>query len=167
MAEQTFLRSFPDETMARKGIAGAVGGLVAGVAMGVVVQIGTDLMPLFGHFAGGESAVRGWLVHLVTSVLFGLLFAVFLSIPLFHDLSESLAGCVLLGIIHATILATVMIGIGLPVATIVLSAPQGVADRVPGPGFADLFESTVFAAAHLVYGLILGAVYAVLRDDSG
>lgn len=163
MAEQTLLRSFPDETTTRKGIAGAVGGLIAGVAMGVVVQFGTDLMPLFGHFAGGKSAVRGWLVHLITSVLFGLAFAVFVSIPLFHELSGSLGGCVLLGIIHATVLATVMIGVGLPVASIVLGTPQAAADRIPGPGLADLVESSVFAASHLVYGAVLGAVYAVLR----
>ena len=165
MGDQTFLRNRPDETMARKAVAGAVGGLLAGVAMGVVVQFGTDLLSLFGRLAGRESVVRGWVVHLLASVLFGLLFAAFVSLPLFHDLSDSLGGCTLLGIIHATVLATVMIGVGLPVATVILGSPEATAGKVPGPGLGDFAESSVFAAAHIVYGVILGVVYAALRDQ--
>lgn len=154
-----------DETWSERSIAAALGGLAGGIAMGVVLQLGTELMPVIGRLAGEATLLRGWAVHLVTSVLFGLLFAVFVSFPIVRDLETTVGASALLGVIHASALAFVTIGVLLPAATVVLgysdvSLTQHV---VPGPGGAALVEAGFFGLAHVVYGVVLGVVYAVVE----
>lgn len=62
-------------------MAGAASGFGAGIAMGVVLHLGTDLLPVLGAFAGRTTVLRGWLVHIVLSVLYGVVFAVLIAFP--------------------------------------------------------------------------------------
>jgi hypothetical protein len=55
--------------------AGIIGGFVGGAVFGILLQI-TDMMPLVAMVVGSESAVVGWLVHLVISAFTGVAFAV-------------------------------------------------------------------------------------------
>jgi hypothetical protein len=162
----TVRRDTADETWLHRGVAGAVGGLAGGIAMGLVLQFGTDLLPVIGRVTGEAAVLRGWLVHLATSVVFGLLFAVFVSTPLVRDLETDVKASALLGVVHASALAFVTIGVLLPAATVVL----GLSDVditphvVPGPGGTGLAEAAFFGLAHVVYGVALGVVYAVVED---
>lgn len=154
----------------REILVGGGAGLAGGVAMGIVMQFGTDLLPVLGSVTGEPSLVLGWIVHLLTSVVFGVAFAVLVALPLFHDITRSVAGCVLLGVVHASVLATAMIGLLLPLVVSVfeLSGPGLASPEVPGPVVGGFVGAAVFAGAHLVYGVVLGAVYAYgmgLDDD--
>lgn len=150
-------------TWGSRAIAGATGGLAGGLAMGLVLQFGTELLPVFGGLAGATTLVRGWIVHLITSVLFGVLFAAFVSLPFVRELATTLGASILLGVIHATALAFVTIGVILPLATVVLSAPEITSRLIPGPEAGGLVGATLFGIGHVLYGMVLGVVYAVLR----
>ena len=153
------------ETWAARGTAGAAAGLVGGVAMGLVLQLGTELLPLIGRLAGSATLVRGWIVHLVTSALFGLVYAAFVSLPYVRDVATTVGANVILGVIHASALSYFTIGVVLPAATIVLGLPESPlsAILVPGPRAGGLVDAGFFGVGHVLYGMLLGAVYAVLR----
>lgn len=153
------------ETWIERGAAGAAAGLVGGVAMGVVLQLGTDLLPVIGRLAGGATLVRGWLVHLVVSTLYGLVFPVFVSMPFVRDVATTVGANVILGVIHASALSFVTIGVVLPAATVVFGFPESPLSMflVPGPAAVELIGAGFFGLGHVLYGVVLGAVYAVLR----
>lgn len=160
------VRQLTDERWRNRAVAGVLGGLAGGIIMGIILQVGTELLPVFGRLLGSESVVAGWLVHLFTSALFGLLFAIFVSFPLVAELEHTTGTSVLLAVIHASALSYVTIGLLLPAATIVLGLPDLslMAELVPGPGVEGLVTAGTFALSHVVYGVVLGVVYAVLLD---
>lgn len=147
-------------------LVGAVAGLIAGVPMGLALQFGTDLLPILGAIVGGQSLVVGWIVHLFTSAVFGGLFGWVVILPVFRTLTDSVAECVLLGVVHATALATLMIGVVLPamVGFLELSGEGIPFLDIPGPSGESLLPAGVFAFAHLLYGVVLGAGYALIED---
>lgn len=148
--------------------AGIASGFVAGVPMGLLLQFGTDLLPVLGTFLGAPSAVLGWLVHLFVAVAYGVVFATFLSHPAVQTFIPEFGPTeyVLSGIVYATFVVAISIGI-LPLAFQLpwVETAGGVqAAGVPGPGFAGLVPSGVFALGHLVYGAVLGAIYATFHE---
>lgn len=147
---------------------GAVAGLIAGVPMGLLLQFGTELVPILGAIVGYESLVVGWIVHLVASTVFGAIFGWMVTLPVFRTLTDTVAECILLGVVHATALAFVMIGIVIPGLVEFLSVSgEGIPlTRVPGPSGGSLLSAGVFGFAHLVYGVVLGAGYALIEDVS-
>lgn len=157
--------TFADRTWLDRGFAGVLGGLAGGVGMGLILQFGTELVPVIGRIAGEATVLRGWLVHVLTSIAFGLLFAAFVSVPIIRELETSVGASVLLGVVHATALSFVTIGVLLPVATVVLGLPDlSLASRVTsGPTFGGLIDAWLFGLAHVVYGVVLGAVYAAAQ----
>ena len=78
---------------------------------------------------------------------------------------NSLGGAVLLGVMHATVLATAMIGFVLPVVNLVVGEPDGATSAFPGATFGGFAELVVFGLAHVVYGVVLAGVYVALRDE--
>lgn len=154
-----------DGTWVGKGVAGVVAGLAGGVTMGVVLQFGTELLALVGRLAGAGTPVRGWVVHLATSALFGLLFAAFVSLPLIRDLATTVGGTALLGLVHAMALSFVTIGVLLPAATVALGLPELSISTylVPGTEGTGLVDAGFFGLAHVVYGAVVGVAYARLR----
>lgn len=155
-----------DSSWINRSVAGIVGGLAGGVIMGILLQLGTDLMPVFGRILGGESVVLGWIVHLFTSAVFGLLFAIFVSFPIVRELEWSVSTSALLAVIHASALSYVTIGVLLPAATIAFGIPDLAlfSQLIEGPGLEGLLPAGVFSLGHVVYGAVLGVVYAVLED---
>lgn len=147
--------------------AGAASGLVAGIAMGLVLQLGTDLLPLFGAFAGGTSILRGWLVHLTMSVLYGVVFAAIVAVPAVERLlaPEGYYEYAFAGVVYAAMAMGAGVGGTIALLPFVLELPWVTArgGRVPGPALVGLVPAVVFGVGHLVYGVVLGAVYAFLR----
>jgi hypothetical protein len=146
--------------------AGLAGGIVAGVGMGLVLQFGTELLPVLGAFLGETSVLRGWLVHLAIGALYGILFAVVLAYPAIQDFTEffETPEYVFAGITYTVMMAAVTIGI-LPFVFELPwtgTASDGASPNIPGPAVAGLLPATMFAIAHVVYGAILGAVYAAV-----
>lgn len=145
--------------------AGLAGGLLGGLALGVFFQFGTEVMPVLGSFLGESSALRGWVVHLVMSLFLGASFAVVLGAPSIRDFTASFDTLeyVLSGVTYVYAIAAVTIGVlplvfQLPWATAVVDPlfPQS------GSSLAGLVPAAAFALGHLVYGAILGWVYAIL-----
>lgn len=146
--------------------AGLVGGLLGGIAMGILFHAGTDIMPLLGAFLGAESALRGWIVHLGLGLFNGAAFAVVLGYPVIRNYTASFDTLeyVLSGVTFVYAIAVVTVGVlpfvfELPWATSVIDP---LIPQESGPTFVTLLPAVVFAVAHLVYGAILGGVYARL-----
>jgi len=158
--------------------AGAASGFVAGIAMGLVFQFGTELMPVLGAFAGRTSVLRGWIVNLVLSVLYGVVFAVLLAYPPIHSFMQSfdLTDHALAGLVYATMIAAFTMGVlpfvfELPWATPAAQAPfpsiPGAAADGGAAAGGGLVPAAVFGVGHLVYGLLLGFLYAVIGETPG
>ena len=159
--------SEPDVTGRRWG-AGAGSGLVAGAAMGAVLHFGLGLMPTIGALIGVETVVAGWAVHLFNSTLFGGLFVAVFDRPFFADLREDVGGCLSLGVIHSALLGMLTGGLLLPAALAIEGATSLPVPTLPVPGLNASFEfGVVIAVAHLVYGVVLGRVFAAFTLAEG
>jgi hypothetical protein len=64
--------------LVNRGLAGIVGGLVGGVAFGILMQL-TGMIPMVAMLVGSDSAGIGWLVHLVISAGIGASFGLLLG----------------------------------------------------------------------------------------
>jgi hypothetical protein len=144
---------------------GTVGGFVAGIAMGLLFQFGTDLMPVIGALGGEPTALRGWLVHLVVSALYGAAFAVIVAYPPVRDFMATFGPLeyVMVAIVYAVMMAAVTISLlpfvyELPWAT----PPGGTAEGGPGPSIGGLVPAAIFGLAHVVYGAVLGVAYVFM-----
>ncbi|OYR46079.1 MULTISPECIES: hypothetical protein [unclassified Halorubrum] len=155
-------------TTDRRWGAGALGGLVAGVAMGVVLHGALGLMPTIGALVGVETALGGWAVHLFNSALFGALFVAVFDRSFFDDLRADVGGCLSLGVVHSALLGVITGGLLLPTAIALEGATSLPVPTLPFPGLTASFEfGAVIAVAHLIYGLVLGRVFAALTLAEG
>ena len=148
--------------------AGALGGFVAGVTMGLVLHGVLGLMPTIGALIGIETVVAGWAVHLFNSTVFGMLFVAVFDRPFFDDLRTDTGGCISLGVVHSALLGLITGGLLLPTAIAIEGATSLPVPTLPVPGLTASFEfGAVIAVAHLIYGLVLGRVFAAftLADD--
>ncbi|QWC18367.1 complement resistance protein TraT [Halorubrum sp. 2020YC2] len=153
---------------ARRWRAGAVGGLVAGAAMGAVLHLGLGLMPTIGALVGTETVLAGWAVHLFNSTLFGGLFVAVFDRPFFADLRGDVGGCLSLGVVHSAALGMLTGGLLLPAAIAIEGATSLPVPTLPVPGLTASFEfGAVIAVAHLLYGLVLGRVFAAFTLAEG
>jgi len=148
--------------------AGAVGGFVAGVTMGIVLHGALGLMPTIGALIGSETTLSGWAVHLFNSTLFGLLFVSLFDRPFFDDLCTDVGGCLSLGVVHSALLGVLTGGLLLPTAIALEGATSLPIPTLPVPGLTAGFEFAVgIAVAHLLYGVVLGRVFAAFTLADG
>ncbi|MEF8828718.1 MAG: hypothetical protein V5A15_05375 [Haloarcula sp.] len=146
-------------------VAGAASGLVAGIGMGIVFHAGANLMPFIGALYGWPTVVGGWVVHLVNSVVAGLLFAVIVSRPVLREQTTTTAESVAAGVVYAAAIGLVSTGILLPISMNALGVQSFPEPLVPLPGMLGTFLVIVsVGVAHLVYGLLLGGAYALSRE---
>lgn len=147
--------------------AGLVGGLAGGVAMGLVMQLPMGVMALVGAMVGVQSAVAGWALHLTVSALYGLIFAWTVSMPFVRDeFVDSLGGSALVGVTYGGLLIVVSGGVFLTLIAEALNVTEQPFPLIPAPGTAEGIWLAIWGGlAHLLYGLVLGAVYAVWRGS--
>ncbi|WP_144921926.1 hypothetical protein [Halorubrum salsamenti] len=156
------------EATGRHWRAGAVSGLVAGAAMGVVLHGALRLMPTIGALVGVETVAAGWAVHLFNSAAFGALFVAVFDRGFFDELREDVGGCLSLGVVHSALLGVVTGGLLLPTALAIEGATSLPVPTLPVPGLTASFEfGAVIAVAHLLYGLVLGRVFAAFTLAEG
>lgn len=126
----------------------SVAALLAGVAMGAVLQAFANTIPVIGSLYGVGNVAVGWVTHLFHSVVFGVLFAAALRRPFLQERVDSLA---------TTVAAAVGVGVGLAVLAAGLVMPLWLnAVGVPAP-LPRIFPAGV--VGHLVWGIVLGSVY--------
>ena len=145
---------------------GFTGGLIGGIAMGLVLHLGAGLIELLGALVPGPGAAVGvgWTVHMVLSVLFGLAFAALASRRVVQDLVDSFIDYVVVGLVFGAVLGLFAGGFLFPVAMQQAGVATLPLPFLPVPGVAaELFSALLFAIGHLVYGLVLGAVFATVN----
>lgn len=137
---------------------GVVGGLIGGIAMGAMIWMSDPgvLEMAIPALYMVDGAVAGWTAHLFHSIVFGLVFVALLRLPALGKYSESVGMSAGLGLVYGAVLWIVAAGLVMPVW---LQA-VGFAGAPPLPNWA-LPGSLI---PHLVYGVLLGAVYAYLEE---
>lgn len=136
---------------------GALAGLVATLVMGAaiaVVDLNTLRLAIAGLYGFEGNLLAGWVAHLVHGTLFGLIFAVVLSDPGLHRVSEWAWKTVLAGVVYGLVLAIVGAGFVMPIWLGI--AGVGIDLSVPN-------VTTPILVWHVIYGLVLGGLFAVVR----
>lgn len=145
---------------------GFTGGLAGGIAMGLILSLGGNQIELLGGLAPIPAADvgAGWAIHLLLSVLFGLAFATVISLQPIQNVVNTFREYLLAGIVFGTVLGLVAGGLIFPVAMTRAGVGAFPLPYLPVPGLAgELFAALLFAIGHLVYGLVLGAVFAAVN----
>ncbi len=129
---------------------GVYGGLAGGVVFGTIMGV-TGMLPMIGKMVGQPSVAGGAVVHLANSAIIGAGFAVVLG-RFVSGIGSGLTAGLLYGgawwFLGPLTLMPLFMGMGLGVNWTAAAA----AAMLPSLG------------GHLIYGTILGAVYAWLRQ---
>jgi len=122
---------------------GVAGGLAGGVMFGLLMQM-MAMMPMVAMLVGSKSTAVGWLVHLAISGFAGAVFAV------------------LIGRLATTWAKAAGLGMGYGIIWWVLGALLIMPARLGMDVFA--FNTTAWQSlmGHLIFGLVLGLVFAAL-----
>jgi uncharacterized membrane protein YagU involved in acid resistance len=124
-------------------IAGIAGGLAGGLAFGILMQM-MGMIPMVAMLVGSTSVAMGWLAHLAISAFIGATYA-------------------LLFARHATgLVPAVLTGMAYGVLWWVLGALLLMPARLGMPVFTLNTMAWRSLLGHLLFGLVLGAVYALV-----
>lgn len=145
---------------------GVTGGLIAGIVMGLVLHLGGNQIELLGGLAAdpGTAVGVGWTIHLMLSIAFGLVFAAIASRSAVQQMVDTFSDYVVVGLVFGAILGLFAGGVLFPLAMERADVATLPVPFLPiaGPN-AELFSALLFGFGHLVYGLILGAVFATVN----
>lgn len=145
-------------------LAGIAGGLVGGLGMGVILHAGANMMPFIGALYGWPTVIGGWIGHLINSVLIGLVFTLIVSRPLIRSEMTTITGSIVVGIVYAAAVGLVTTGVMLPISMNLIGVQTLPSAIVPLPGMiGGVLVVLSVAVAHLVYGLLLGAIYGLVH----
>ncbi|MFB6200381.1 MAG: ATP-binding protein [Halorhabdus sp.] len=123
--------------------------LLAGIAMGVVGQVTTGVVPIIGALYGSSNAIVGWVTHEFHSIVFGLTYAgVLASIP--DSYAEDWGWCLATGLGWGFVLWLVAAGFVMPIWLGLVGVPAA----VPSLSVSSLL-------GHLVWGGVLSLLYLV------
>ncbi|MCH7230913.1 hypothetical protein L0U85_08630 [Glycomyces sp. L485] len=125
-----------------RAVPGIVGGLIGGVAFGILMQI-EDMLPMVAMLIGQTSIVMGWAVHLVISAGLGLGYVVIVG-PMVKNVGTGLATGLIWGVVWWMLGALVLMPLflGMNEMVFVIETMQ--------------WKSLM---GHLIYGLILGVFF--------
>jgi hypothetical protein len=124
---------------------GVVGGLIGGVAFGILMQM-MDMIGMVAMLVGSKSLAVGWLVHLAISAFIGASFAV-----LFGKIATSTGRAALLGMGYGVVWW--VLG-----ALLLMPAKLGMTDMIFHVGKTQ-WQSLM---GHVIYGLLLGVTFGLL-----
>ncbi|RZH67138.1 hypothetical protein [Natrinema altunense] len=145
---------------------GVTGGLIAGIAMGLVLHLGGNQIELLGGLATDPSTAVGvgWTIHLMLSIAFGLLFAAISSREAVQQLVDDFSDYVVMGLAFGSVLGLFAGGVLFPLAMERADVAALPVPFLPISGTTgELVSALVFGLGHLVYGLVLGAVFATVN----
>lgn len=133
----------------------AVIGIAAGLTMGVVFQAFSGRIGIIGGLYGVSTETVGWTVHLFHSVVFATMAVAARRRPLIRQYSSSFGGTVSLGIVYGFLLWLLAASLVMPLWLTLVGIPTQV------PNF-----TTVSLAAHLVWGVVLGAFMHIFLGET-
>jgi hypothetical protein len=125
-------------------LAGIAGGLIGGVMFGILMQM-MGMIKMVAMLVGSEAVAVGWLVHLAISAFIGATYAL-----LFARWATGLVPAAL-------------IGAGYGVVWWVLGGLLIMPARLGMSTFMINTTAWQSLMGHIIYGLLLGVVYALLR----
>jgi hypothetical protein len=131
--------------------AGAIGGLVAGVVFGIFMQ-SMGVISMVGALVGMPSLVVGWIVHLVISLAFGLVFAALVTTGALGSFASTARNGAVVGIAYGVVIWFVAAAVVMPLWLAALG--------FPAPAVPNVDPNSL--AGHLVYGLVLGGLYPII-----
>lgn len=129
--------------------------LVAGLVFGLMIQFMMGMMPMIGALYGSESALVGWIAHMVHSVVFAGLFAVVAGQTGWADRASSTGRWVGLGLGYGALVWFVAASVVMPVWLYTIGA-------IDGTMLPNINPQSI--VGHLVFGLVLGLVYPQLLE---
>lgn len=132
----------------------ALAGLVAGVAMGLILQFVAGEMGIIGSLYGIQTVAVGWVAHLFHSVVFATVFVAALTIDAVEHDAGSLGFSVAFGVLYGAFLWLVAGGLIMGVWLNLVGIPAS----VPNLGIGSLI-------GHTVWGALLGTLVFVLPID--
>lgn len=138
--------------------AGGAAGLIATVVMGAAItgmHVPTLRLAIAGLYGQSGNFVVGWIAHLLHGTLFGVVFALLLSDPGLHRVSEWYWKTIVAGVVYGMMLAIVGAGIIMPIWL-------GFAGFTTPPSIPNVTTTTL--VWHLIYGLVLGGLFPALTD---
>jgi hypothetical protein len=138
----------------RRWIAGIGGGLVGGVVMGLLLHFGMGAMPVIASLYGQSSVAVGWVAHLFHSAVFGLIFVALVTRTGLRTYARTTGWTTGLGGVYGVVLGVLTGAFVLPLW---VNAVSGAGLPVP------LFATPAFVG-HVLFGLLLGAIYAVTHS---
>lgn len=134
-------------------IAGVGAGLVGGVGMGLIMHFVMGAMPVVGSLYGQPTVIAGWAAHLVHSVVFALIFVGLVTRTGLSRYARTTTLAAGSAIVYGAVLGIVAGAFVLPIWVNAVSAAGMPVPLLSVPSFIG----------HLVFGLLLGGVYAVTR----
>lgn len=136
---------------------GALAGLIATIAMGVVItamNIEVLRVAIAGLYGFAGNIAIGWIAHLAHGVLFGIGFAVLLSEPGMYGMGKRVRSSVVAGIGYGLFLAIVAAGIIMPIWLSIVGLTSL-------PSLPNV--TTAMVVWHLIYGSVLGGLFPFLK----
>jgi uncharacterized membrane protein YagU involved in acid resistance len=130
-------------TTTHRAVYGVIGGIAGGLVFGMLLQM-MGMMGMIAQLIGGSSVAVGWVVHLVNSAFIGAVFAV------------------LLGGFAKTPGPAALVGMGYGVVWWVVGALLIMPAQLGMPVFQLNATAWQSLMGHLLFGLVLGLVYALL-----
>lgn len=134
---------------------GAIGGLVAGIVMGIMLtmQMTPVIAKAIPAMYGMTGLAAGWVAHLFHSTVLGVVFAFLTSAAGWQDRAAEYGGGIGLGLGYGIVLWVVLAAIVMPIWLSAVGFPKA-------PGLPNFNPMSL--VGHVVYGVVLGAVYAAL-----
>ena len=129
---------------------GIIGGLAGGVVFGMMMGM-MGMLPMIGQMVGMPNAVAGFVMHLGISAMIGASFAVLLGSTV-----RGLGGGIAQGLTYGAIWW--LLG---PLTLMPLFMGMGLGVNWNAAAANSMLPSL---AGHLVFGLLLGITYALLRN---
>lgn len=103
---------------------------------------------------GLQGGTVGWVIHMANSAVFGVVFAALLTVPGLRRYADSVPTSAGLGAVYGVVLWIVAAGFVMPIWLSAVGFPMA----PPIPNFDPMSM-----VGHVVFGVILGAVYPAVR----
>lgn len=145
------MNNYNDKFEINRVIKGGVSGFIAGLFYAVILSI-TDFLSVIAGLLGSDSFLVGLILHLIISTAVGSLFGYLLDSQINKSITKSISFGVAYGIIWwflgSIILFPIFMGLS------------------PELNMASISASFPSLVGHLLYGLVLGVIYPMLKNKS-
>ena len=139
-------------------VAAAIAGVIGTIGFGGLQMVMGSAQVIAGAFPAlytlGPSLAVGWVIHLFHGAVLGIVFAAIVSQTPLRQYLDNILAMVGLGLAYGVVTTVALAWILLPVWLGVVGFPQA-------PPFPNIAVSSLIG--HLVYGALLGGVYAPLQ----